>query len=787
MEPASNRSIARQVGIVVLLAVVYAAAGRIGLLTAIPPGHVTLLWPSSGIALAAMLVFGSRVWPGIWLGSFLVNNLASMENSSEDAPSALLASAAIGLGASLAAAAGAAALRRGRPDGFAFENSAAVVRFLLLGAMGSCIVSATLGSLSLCAFGIQPWATFASSWWVWWLGDTSGVIVMAPLLLVWRRPPSAEIGARRTEAVSLFAALLVVSAVVFWTHYPLIYLVLPMLAWVAYRFDFHGSTAAAFLVSSTAVLGTVNARGPFASPGLTTNESLLLTQLFLGVVVMSTLLLTSLVREREAERIVRRAAELANRAKSAFLASMSHELRTPMNAVLGFAQVLERDGRLAKDQRRSVNAIARSGEHLLQLIDDVLSLAKIEAGKLELLERDYDLRLMLSDVDSIDRQSAESRGLAFSIDVAPDVPRTVYGDEGKLRQILLNLLGNSVKFTPAGRVELRVGRAGDGLAFAVTDSGAGIAAYEMDRLFTPFEQTASGLSSQEGTGLGLAISRSYAQLMDGDVSVESEVGRGSTFTLEVPLREAPPAGGLRVQRHAVGLADGEAPRRMLVVDDHEDGRTALATLLRAVGFDVREAVDGLGALEVWRAWRPDAVWMDLRLPGVDGFAAVRRIREEESGGPGRTLVIAHTASVLDRDDGELRAAGFDDLVSKPFLEARVTSTIERHLGVRFVYEEAHDEAATAGSVPSIDLAALGALDPELGDELWMSVREGDVARAIGVADRIDATDPKLASGLRVLVEAYRFDELQRLLEGGSLEKRQATDRTDRTDRSVKSV
>ncbi|HJW93202.1 MAG TPA: response regulator [Thermoanaerobaculia bacterium] len=402
-------------------------------------------------------------------------------------------------------------------------------------------------------------------------------------------------------------------------------------------------------------------------------------------------MLEATVRERTAElRESEQRALAASRAKSAFLANMSHELRTPLNGVLGFAQLLTRRKNRDAEDREGLEIIMKSGEHLLGLINDVLSLSKIEAGRVTLEQEAFDLVTLVRDVENVLRVRAEEKNLQLVCDLDRDtLPRAVVGDQGKLRQILLNLTGNAVKFTTAGSVTLRVAWLDGRARFDVEDTGPGIDESELPRLFEPFSQTDSGQRTKEGTGLGLALSRDLARLMNGDITVVSSAGRGSQFTVDVALPEAAleALAESKDRRRVASLAPNQPPVRVLVVDDTTLNRTVLTRLLGAVGFDVRAAASGEEALASWESWQPHFIWMDKRMPGIDGLEVTRRIRAREaSEGLARVPIIALSASALEHERADILAAGCDDFVAKPFRESTIFTKMREHLAVEYAYE-----------------------------------------------------------------------------------------------------
>ncbi|MEI6415446.1 MAG: ATP-binding protein, partial [Pseudomonadota bacterium] len=399
------------------------------------------------------------------------------------------------------------------------------------------------------------------------------------------------------------------------------------------------------------------------------------------------------------------AANAANRAKSVFLSNMSHELRTPMNAILGFARLLERDSGMSDKSRQRLATINRSGQHLLALINDVLEISRIEAGRVEIKPAAFDLGELLKELADMIHIRAEEKGLAFTLERDPGLPSQVLGDAHRLKQILINLLGNAVKYTDRGQVNLGVKGCNGRICFEVTDTGPGITQDEQVKLFQPFYQTESGIAKGEGTGLGLAISREYARLMGGELGMESQPGRGSVFRLSLPLpsTDTPALKQVVHQGRVVGLEAPAGQLRILVVDDKPDNRELVCQLLGLVGFEVETAENGQQAIDRYLTGQPRLICMDMRMPVMDGYEATRRIRELP--GDRDVKIVALTASAFEEDHAGILAAGCDEVVKKPVEEDPLFGVMGKLLGLRYRYA---DETAPAAPPPAaeIDLSGL---------------------------------------------------------------------------------
>ncbi len=462
------------------------------------------------------------------------------------------------------------------------------------------------------------------------------------------------------------------------------------------------------------------------------------------------------------------AAEAANQAKSAFLANMSHELRTPLNAILGFTNLLRRNPEAQLDDVEKLNIIHRSGEHLLSLINDVLDLSKIEAGRYHLEEDDFALNHLLDDLEAMFRLRAETKGLDLVFELDHEVPTSIHADNVKLRQVLINLLGNAVKFTEQGSIRCQVSGndANDLLQFSISDTGPGIAADELATLFEAFTQTQTGRDSQQGTGLGLAISQQFVHLMGGELSVESEVGKGSTFTFSIPVRiaQSEVVEADTPDRTAIELAPDQPIYRMLVVDDDEINRRLLVELLQPFGFELRETVNGAEAVQEFEKWKPHLIWMDMRMPVMDGYVATKEIKSRKDGQA--VPVIAVTASTYEEERSQVFAVGCDDFLRKPFREGQIFQILEKHLGVEFIYEDvetAPRELSGLGFEQEILLPA------DRRHNLLTALEYHDPHRIEASIRALESDYPDLAAHLRQLANEYAYEQIETLIDSFPVE------------------
>ena len=470
----------------------------------------------------------------------------------------------------------------------------------------------------------------------------------------------------------------------------------------------------------------------------------------------------------------KRETDAANRAKSTFLSTMSHEIRTPMNAILGYTQLMLRDPNLGLDAKSNLGIINRSGEHLLALINDVLDMSRIEAGRTQIDRATFNLPKLLDDLTSMFRLRAKSKGLQFEVQLDGEAVPYVLADEGKLRQALINLLGNAIKFTSRGKVALQATlERRDAhqlwLLARVEDTGEGISNEDQKRLFEPFSRAKGVINTKEGTGLGLAITRKYALLMGGDLTYSNNRARGAVFLLEVPIERGNASVAIRrtVPRRVSGLRAGTPASRILVVDDQVENRDWLMKLLTLIGFSVRGADNGAEGIRVWEECEPHLILMDVHMPVMDGLVATRRIKADPRGK--KTAIITLTASAMDDDRRTAIQSGADDFLGKPCSEDELFKKIGTLLNISYDYEElsAGEPEQTLHEAEPLSAEKLGCLPLELLEELRDATLSGNKKHLDELIFKVrEMGDVETARALRQLADNYDYDSLTSLLEEG---------------------
>lgn len=485
--------------------------------------------------------------------------------------------------------------------------------------------------------------------------------------------------------------------------------------------------------------------------------------------------------ERELTK-AKEAAEIANQAKSRFIANMSHELRTPLNAILGFSQLMQHTPNLPKEHYKNIEIIYRSGSYLLSLINNILDLSKIEADKATLNVQKFNLHSLLFELEEMMRLRAEKSDLSLVFAHAPDLPTYIYADEIKLKQILINLLTNAIKFTQEGEIFLTVNYSplpssslsisnsqqipvespNLMLHFSIEDTGVGIAPEELPQIFEAFTQAEAGRETTEGTGLGLTISRKFVQLMGGEMTVTSDLGQGTTFRFQIPVQKGQEMAAIatKTPQRIVGLAPGQPEYRILVVDDIDINRQLLVKMLSPLGFQVQEAKNGQEAIDLWKSWQPQLIWMDMRMPIVDGYTATKQIRANPQGK--NTIILALTANVQQDDQSEILAAGCNDFYPKPFKEQTIFAALRQHLGVSYLYAE--ESGATLDKEKFLTTEDFASMPPEWLQRLSDACAIGNFDLVTLLITEIPSTYSSFGQSLTVLADQFQSETIMKLIQ-----------------------
>ncbi len=777
---------------ITIIAIAYATVSWVVIKT-MPSDPVPLaspVWPGSGIVVGLLLAWGRSRWLGVFFGIFCINLINS-------GLSALLPALGASIGSTIGALIIVSLTVKFTRTNYPFDQVRHVVIFSLCSIFSGTIFQTMTGTISYALLSPNAENAVLKFSWPWWIGDSVGILLFAPLILVWLRGKN-ELKIKSSihwEIVTALASLIIVAVLAFSQGHHVEYLLLPPLLWSAFRFGAKLTTFLVMVVSITASLTTAYKFGVFYK-AILEGDSLLLLQLFMGVIAITTMSVLAIVSENDQanlrlkranidleQRVTERTHELqkseanarelatkaesANHAKSAFIANMSHELRSPLNAVIGFSQLMMRTPKLPIEQYENASIINRSGDYLLTLINNILDLSKLDAGKSYLNIHNFDLYHLLDDIEDMLQMQATNAGISLSFVREYNVPRYICTDATKLRQVLINLLGNALKFTEAGTVFLSLtNRSTDVssadnnciLHFSVRDTGVGIAPEEISNLFVSFSQARAGKEKQEGTGLGLAISLKFVQLMGGDITVTSELGKGTTFQFQIQAQLGKELIDDRTEkRRTLALVPDQPIFKILVVDDNPVNRQLLIMILRPLGFEVKEASNGKEAIAIWDRWEPHLIWMDMRMPVMDGYEATRYIKSTTKGNA--TAVIALTASSIEEERAIVLSTGCDDFLRKPFKEQVIFDTLAKHLGVKYIYEQIPAHETDISQETSISSENLKIMPDEWIIRLHQSSLEADKNLVMQIIEEIPDQEKFLVRSLTKLARNFQFEKL----------------------------
>ncbi|MBE8992443.1 MASE1 domain-containing protein [Nostoc sp. LEGE 12450] len=776
--------------------IVHLGLGYIGLSMTFV-GGASAFWPSLGVFLSGMLLIGYRVWPIIFLSDFIVSYIFFFKNN-------LLISTIIPAVNLITPFVATFLIHKFIKRRHFLERSQDVFKFMVL-TIPSPLISSILAALTLCISGIAPWSIFSNICRTWLTSDSTGILIVTPLVLTWLQKSPSPRSFHRRQIIELAFVLLSMMAIVrvaFSGGYPIEYMIIPPLIWTAFRFEARISTLAVLIMSAIAVFGTVKGFGSFAKQ-LSPNESLILLQSFICVIAITTFVISAVTSENQRSAIILRqtndelerrveertaqlneaktVAEVANQAKSEFLANMSHELRTPLNGILGYTQILQRTETLSDKGYKGIEIIHQCGFHLLTLINDVLDLSKIEARKMELHPIDFHFPSFLEGVVEICRIKADQKVISFTYQPDSQLPVGINADEKRLRQVLINLLGNAVKFTDKGGVTLKVNVINHSsrvssqetqqitnykIRFQVEDTGVGMTSMQLQKIFLPFEQAGDIKRQSEGTGLGLAISQKIVYLMGSALEVESQIGQGSIFWFEVELPEAKQwAASSRVMQQGAITGYQGKKRNILVVDDKWENRSVILNLLEPIGFELIEASNGQEGIDRAVTYQPDLIVTDLVMPVMDGFELIQYIKQ--SAQLKNVAIIASSASVFDSDQNRSLDVGADAFLSKPVVAETLLELLRLKLNLVWIYapESEVDSKCNQTHIQS-DSQNLSLPSIEILTNLYELAKDGNLDEILHEANNLKSDHPvysDFAQQVIQLAENFQIRKLRKAL------------------------
>ncbi len=648
-----------------LVAAVYLASAKLGLSLAFVAEQVSAVWPPTGIALAAVLLFGYQVWPGIALGAFVANVTTNEP---------VLTACGISLGNTLEALIAAWLLRHLVGFDNRLERVKDAIGLIVIAAFLSTMVSAIIGVTSLCLGRVYlpalertiEWTDFASLWWVWWLGDAIGAMVVAPVLLTWFSTPRNFFWRRPIESLILFVGLVATVWIVFFgvtttlVEASLAYVVFPFVVWAALRIDQPRATAVTIVASGLTIWATLRGLGPFGSGTL--HERLLLLQIYMGVVAVTSLLLGSALAERQrAEAVLKE----ADRRKDEFLATLAHELRNPLAPIRAGVDLM-RLGRADDTQNGEVlDMLDRQVQQITRLVDDLLDVSRVTRGKVQLQWQPVDLKAVVEQAIETCRPLIDAQGHDLTVSF-PEEPLRFMADPIRLAQVFANLLNNAAKYSDhGGRISLAAFREGGEAVVRIRDTGHGIDQVVLPRVFDLFvQEDRTPTRTGGGLGVGLTLVQSLVKMHGGSVSAYSEgIGMGSQFVVRLPLSSVPRDSTSARSKEIIIQDSTGAHRRVLIVDDNCDAARSLELLLKSGGHEVRTAFTGPDGVEMALSYQPEVVLLDIGLPEMDGYQVARQIRELPGGKA--MILVALTGWGQPEDRRKATDAGFDAHLTKP--------------------------------------------------------------------------------------------------------------------------